>query len=232
MRAKAFKKPRSISHGTCVSDVGTESSDGVDASYSKSQGTSQLQENGDLSTRTVPLDRPLYHCSHCGKDGHQESFCYRRARRVRRAGASRPLVVHSPSHGMNTCEPKKARFVDGFYDTLSSELGHDRGHASNAFCVGPRHASHGASVGSSPKISGGHCLSTCGSTRSSSRVAPLRDSFKSVWKSSHLNQHLHHANPHDKLSASFTCVTKYWIPKYVLANPLGSKTRSFLSPHV
>ena len=40
MRAKVFKKPRSLSHGTCVSDVGTESSDGVDASGSKSQGTS------------------------------------------------------------------------------------------------------------------------------------------------------------------------------------------------
>ena len=55
---------------------------------------------------------------------------------------------------MNTCKPKKAQFVDGCYDTLSSELGHDRGHASSAFCVGPRHASHGASIGSSPKISG------------------------------------------------------------------------------
>ena len=41
-RAKVFKKPRSLSHGTCVSDVGTESSDGVNASCSKSQGTSQL----------------------------------------------------------------------------------------------------------------------------------------------------------------------------------------------
>jgi hypothetical protein len=38
---------------------------------------------------------------------------------------------------MNTCEPKKARFVDGFYDTLSSELGHARGHASSVSCVGP-----------------------------------------------------------------------------------------------
>jgi hypothetical protein len=31
------------------------------------------------------------------------------------------LVVHIPSHGMNTCEPKKARFVYGFYDTLSKD---------------------------------------------------------------------------------------------------------------
>ena len=83
VRAKVFKKPRSLSHGTCVSDVGTESSDGVDASCSKSQGTSHLQENGDSSTRIVPLDRPLYHCSHCEKDGHQESFCYSRARKMR-----------------------------------------------------------------------------------------------------------------------------------------------------
>jgi hypothetical protein len=29
---------------------------------------------------------------------------------------------------MNTCESKKAHFVDGFYDTLSSELDHARGH--------------------------------------------------------------------------------------------------------
>ena len=67
---------------------------------------------------------------------------------MRRACASRPLVVHSPSHGMNTCEPKKAHFIDGFYDSFSSELGHARGYASSASCVGPRHASHGASVGS------------------------------------------------------------------------------------
>jgi hypothetical protein len=60
------------------------------------------------------------------------------------------LVVHSPSHGMNTCESKKERFVDGFYDTLSSELGHARGHAFSVPCVGPRHASRGACVGSSP----------------------------------------------------------------------------------
>ena len=71
-----------------------------------------------------------------------------------------------------------------------------------------------------------------GSTRSSSRVAPLRDGSKSVQKSFHLNRHLYHANPHDKLSASLTRATKYWISKYVLDNPLGSKTRSFLSSHV
>ena len=151
---------------------------------------------------------------------------------MRRACASRPLVVHSPSHGMDTCEPKKAQFVDGFYDSFSSELGHDCGHTSSVSCDSPQHASHDASVGSSPKTSEDLCLFARGSTRFSSRVAPLRRGSKSVRKSSHLNRHLHHANPHDKLSASFTRVTKYWIPKYVLANPLGSKTRSFLSPHV
>ena len=116
--------------------------------------------------------------------------------------------------------------------TLSSELGHARGHASSASYVGPRHASHGACVGSSPKTSGDLCLFARGSTRSSSRVVPLRHGSKGVRKPFLLNQHLRHANPHDKLSASFTRVTKCWIPKYVLANPLGSKTRSFLSPHV
>jgi hypothetical protein len=65
-----------------------------------------------------------------------------------------PLNVHSLSHGMNTCEPrKKPLFIDGFYDS-SSRLGHDRGHASSASCVGPRHASHDASIGSSHKTLG------------------------------------------------------------------------------
>jgi hypothetical protein len=76
------------------------------------------------------------------------------------------------------------------------------------------------------------CLFACGSTRFSSRVAPLRHGSKSVRKPFHSNWHLHHANLHDKLSASLTRVTKYWIPKYVLANPLGSRTRSFSSPCV
>jgi hypothetical protein len=83
VRAKAFKKPCILSHGMCDSNVGTKLSVVVEASCSKSQGTSHLQKNGDSSTQTVPPDRPLYHCSHCGKDGHQESFCYRRAKRMR-----------------------------------------------------------------------------------------------------------------------------------------------------
>ena len=128
---------------------------------------------------------------------------------MRRARASRPLVVHSPSHGMNTCEPsKKPHFVDGFYESFSNGLGHNRGHTSIACHIGPQSDSHGACVGSFLKTSRDHCLFACGSTRSSSRVAPLRHGSKSVSKSSHLNRHLHHANPHDKWSASFTRVAK------------------------
>jgi hypothetical protein len=192
--AKAFKKPHGLSRGTCDSNVGTKSSVEVDASCSKSQGTSHLQETGYSSTRTVPSDRPLYHCSHCGKDGHHETFCYRRARKMRRACASRPLVVHGPFHGMNTCEPKKAHFVDGFYDTLSNELDHAHGHASSASCVGTRHVSHGVRVGSSPTTSKDLCLFAYGSTRFSSRVAPLRHDSESVRNPFHSNRHLHHAN--------------------------------------
>ena len=52
-----------------------------------------------------------------------------------RACSSKTLVVHSPSHGMNACVPSKnPLFIDGLYDSFSSELGHDRGHASSASC--------------------------------------------------------------------------------------------------
>ena len=98
----------------------------------------------------MPSNRPLYHCTFCEKDGHQESFCYRHAKHMRQANSFRHLVVYSPFHGMNTCEPrKKPLFIDGFYDSFSSGLGHDHVHASSASCVGPRHASHDASIGSS-----------------------------------------------------------------------------------
>jgi hypothetical protein len=151
---------------------------------------------------------------------------------MRRACSSIPLNVHSLSHGMNTCEPsKKPLFIDGFYDSFSSGLGHDRGHASSASCVGPRHASHDASIGSSHKTFGDACLFANGTTRSVSRVVLLTNASKGVSKL-HLNQYLHHANPHDKLSAPFMHVTKYWVPKYMLANPLGSKTRFSLSSRV
>jgi hypothetical protein len=59
VRAKAFKKPCSLSHGTCDSNVDIKLNVRVDASCSKSQETSHLHENDDSSTRTVPLDRPL-----------------------------------------------------------------------------------------------------------------------------------------------------------------------------
>jgi hypothetical protein len=126
-------------------------------------------ENGDLSSQTMPSNRPLYHCSFCGKDGYQGSFCYQRAKRMRRARSSRPLNVHSLSHGMNTCEPrKKSLFINGFHDSFSSGLGHDHGHASSASCVGPRHASHDASIGSSHKTLGDVCLFSLGTAHFSS----------------------------------------------------------------
>jgi len=54
---------------------------------------------------------------------------------MRRAHSSRPLIGHCTSHDMNSCEPrKKPHFTDGFYDSFSSGLGHDRGHASSASC--------------------------------------------------------------------------------------------------
>jgi hypothetical protein len=97
------------------------------------------------------------------------------------------LVVHSPSHGMNTCESKKAHFVDGFYDTLPSELDHARGHGSSASCVGPRHVSHGVRVGSSPTTSKDLYLFVYGSTMFSSRVGPLRHDSESAGNPFHLN---------------------------------------------
>jgi hypothetical protein len=69
---------------------------------------------------------------------------------------------------MNTCEPKKAQFVDRFYDTLSNELDHARGHASSASGVGQRQDSRGVHVGSSPTTSKDLCLFAYGSTRFSS----------------------------------------------------------------
>ena len=86
---------------------------------------------------------------------------------------------------------------------FSSGLGHDRGHASSSSCAGPRHGSHGACIGSSLKTSRDRCLFANGSSRSSNRVASLRHDSKSVSKLSHLNRYLHHAKPHDKLSAMY-----------------------------
>jgi hypothetical protein len=90
---------------------------------------------------------------------------------------------------MNTCEPNKAQFVDGFDDTLSSELDHARRHASSASCVGPRHISRSASVSSSPTTSKDLFCFPCASTRFSLRVAPLRYGSKSVRKPFHSNRH-------------------------------------------
>jgi hypothetical protein len=48
---KLLRNHVAFSHGTCDSNVGTKSSIEVDASCSKSQGTSHLQENDDRSLR-------------------------------------------------------------------------------------------------------------------------------------------------------------------------------------
>lgn len=133
---------------------------------------------------------------------------------------------------MNTSEPKKPNFIDGFYDSFSSGFCRDRGHTSSASCISPRHASRDACVGYSLRPPVDHCLFASGSTCSSSRVSLLRRSSKGVSSSSHLNQHLQHANPHDKLSAPFTRVAKSLVPKSLLAIPLGSKTRACLSSDV
>jgi hypothetical protein len=94
---------------------------------------------------------------------------------MRQAYSSRTLIVHCPYHDVNTCEPrKKPHFTDGFYDSFSSGLSHDRGHTSSASFVGPQHASHDASFGSSHKTLGDVCLFTRDTTHSCSRVVLLR----------------------------------------------------------
>jgi len=194
VRAKAFRKSRSLSHGTCDSKLGTKLR--VDISCSRSQGTSHLNENGNSSSRTVPADRPLYHCSFCEKDGHQERFCYRHVRRMRRARASKSFCAYSLSHVVKTGEPStRPRFIDGFFDSFSGGLVHARRCASNAPPVGLRHDPCGASVGSSLNLLGGHCLFARDCTHSSPRVARSRHASEGDLKVSHWNQHLHHANP-------------------------------------
>ncbi|KAG2649520.1 hypothetical protein PVAP13_1NG098638 [Panicum virgatum] len=141
----------------CDSKLGTKLR--VDGSGSKSQGTSHFKENGDSSSRTIPQNRPLYHCFFCEKDGHQERFCYRCARHMRRASASKCSGVHSLSHGMKISEPStRPRFINGFFDSFSSGFDHVRRRASSALPVGLRHAPYGAYVGSSHNPLGGHCI--------------------------------------------------------------------------
>ena len=134
---------------------------------------------------------------------------------------------------MNTSKTStRPRFIDGFFDFFSSGFGHARRRDSNAFLVGLRHDPYGASVGSSHNSMGGHRLFTIDCTCSSPRVASSLHAIKGDLKTSLLNQQLHHANSHDKLGSSFTRVSKSWVPKYMLANPSGSKTQICLSPCV
>jgi hypothetical protein len=69
-------------------------------------------------------------------------------------------------------------------------------------------------------------------TRSFLRANTSRHASKGDSKTSFLNQILHHANPHDKLSTIIGDVSKSWVPKYLPTNPLGSKTWRFLSFHM
>ena len=78
-------------------------------------------------------------------------------------------------------------------------------------------------VGSSLRPWKDHCFFAFGSIRFSSRVALSRRASKASSNSFRSNLHLHHANPHDKLSAPFIHVAKYWVSKSMLANPSGSK---------
>ena len=192
VRAKAFRKSRGFSHGTSIPSAGTKFQ--ASAPCAKSQGISHLSENG------VPPSRPLYHCTFCERDGHQDSFCYRRAKCIRRARVSRPLDVHCPSHGMNTCEPSEKQ------------------------CASSSEVSQGTCVGEPQKTLDGHCFFLGGDSRFP-RVSPVRHNSKDVLKTI-LNPHLHHANPRIIIHASRDHVAKSWVPKYILANPSGSKTRA------
>jgi len=70
------------------------------------------------------------------------------------------------------------------------------------------------------------------STCSSFRGDLSRQASKGASNSSHSNRLLHRANPREKLSTPFICVTKSWVSKSILANPSGSKTWVCLSSHV
>lgn len=97
---------------------------------------------------------------------------------------------------MKTSETStRPRFIDGFFDSFSSGLGHARRHASSAPPVDLRRDMCGVSAGSSLNPLGGHCLFARDCTRSSPQAARSRHASKGDLKASHLNQHLHHANP-------------------------------------
>jgi hypothetical protein len=69
-------------------------------------------------------------------------------------------------------------------------------------------------------------------TRSFPRVNISSHASKGDLKTSFLNQILHHVDPHDKLSIIIGDISKLWAHKYLATNPLGSKTRTFLSSHI
>jgi hypothetical protein len=118
--------------------------------------------------------------------------------------------------------------IDGFLDSFSCGLGQIHGHASRASFVGPRLYSCDAFIGSSHVVPlRASCHFFNNHTRSFPRVNISRHASKD--ETSFLNQNLHHADPHDKLSTIIGDVSKSWVSKYLPTNPLGSKTQTSLS---
>ena len=159
---------------------------------SSSVKPSHVMGKGGLS------DRLVYHCSFCGKDGHQLSFGFRRVKHMQRARASRPLGVHGLSHDMNSDE------------------------SSGKPCAIDSGDGKGACVSSSKPLGSGS-LSSWSSSRFQSRHASLSYPSKDAFQKN-LNQHMHHTNPQIILNASRDRVAKSWVLKCMLANPSGSKT--------
>jgi hypothetical protein len=133
---------------------------------------------------------------------------------------------HSFSHSMITHEPF-VRF-DGLFDSFSCGLGWVLGHILELLCWSMIlflwcffwFFLCWSLESLSPFCSNDY-------TRSFFRAYISRRASYGDSMASFMNQILHLANPHDKLSA--LCVFKSWVPKYSLTNPLGSKTWTSLS---
>ena len=169
---------------------------------------------------------------------------------------------HSLSHDMHTKEPStKTRFDDGFFDTFSSGVGQHRGLGFHGFGFVPRAAlrqdfrrlprggprivhrgthprrgcvsSFDASVGSHlGAVKQGHHRFSRDGPRFPHRVVHSRHAFKVDVGSSCMDHHSHHANSHSGSTASSGGVSKVWVPKQLLSNPLGPKTWTSCLSHV
>ena len=253
VRRRTSRNTHSPSHGMCETSVDTRAILDVGSSM-----TSYVSDNGASSSRTVSPSRPLHHCSFCGKNGHLVDFCFRRAKHLRRAPASKSPSEHCLSHDMHTKEPStKTRFVD----TFSSGVGQHRGHGLRDFVFvpraaprqdfrrfprgGPRFVHRGTHprrgcVSSFGALAGSHHGAFMQGHRRFSRDGPRfphqvvhsRRASKDGVGSSCMDHHLHHANSYNGSTASLGCVSKVWVPKHLLSNPLGSKTWTPCLSHV